>query len=77
MHRTTEESDMLTREIAKQQIQDRVEDAQRDRAGRSAQADRRPARATAVRRVGSGMLASVVGRRKTTPSSTPIGLPLA
>jgi hypothetical protein len=68
---------MLTREIAKYQIQDRVAEAQRDRAGRSAQADRRRARATAVRMVGSGMLASVVGRRrKTTPTSTPIGLPL-
>ena len=68
---------MLTREIAKYQIQDRVEAAQRDRAGRAAQIDRRRARATAVRKVGSGMLASVVGRRrKTTPTSAPIGLPL-
>jgi hypothetical protein len=68
---------MLTREIAKYQIQDRIGDAQRDRAGRSAQVDRRRARAEAVRRVGSGMLASVVGpRRKTTPNSAPIGLPL-
>ncbi len=68
---------MLTREIAKYQIQDRIGDAQRDRAGRSAQVDRRRARAAAVRQVGSGMLASVVGRRrKTTPTSTPIGLPL-
>jgi hypothetical protein len=69
---------MLTGEIAKYQIQDRVEAAQRDRAGRSAQVDRRRARVTAVRKVGSGMLASVVGRRrKTTPTSAPIGLPLA
>ena len=68
---------MLTREIAKYQIQDRVEAAQRDRAGRSAQADRRRVRATAVREVGSGLLASVIGRRrKTTPTSTPVGLPL-
>jgi len=68
---------MLTREIAKYQIQDRVEAAQRDRAGRSAQIDRRRARATAVRTVGSGMLAAVVGRRrKTTPASAVIGQPL-
>jgi hypothetical protein len=68
---------MLTREVAKYQIQDRIGDAQRDRAGRSAQIDRRRARAEAVRWVGSGMLASVVGRRhKSTPSSAPIGLPL-
>jgi hypothetical protein len=68
---------MLTREIAKYQIQDRVGDAERDRAGRSAQVDRRRARAEAVRRVGSGMLASVAGRRrKTTPTASPIGLPL-
>ena len=69
---------MLTREIAKYQIQDRVGAAQRDRArslgaGRSSSGSRE-----AVRKVGSGMLASVVGRRrKTTPTSTPIGLPLA
>jgi hypothetical protein len=68
---------MLTREIARYQIQDRVDDALRDRAGRSAQVDRRRARAATVRRVGSGMLASVVGRRrKTTPTAAPIGLPL-
>jgi hypothetical protein len=68
---------MLTREIARYQIQDRIGDAQRDRAGRSAQIERRRTRATAVRKVGSGMLASIVGRRrKTTPTSTPIGLPL-
>ena len=68
---------MLTREVAKYQIQERVEAAQRDRAGRSAQIDRRRIRAAAVRKVGSGMLASVVGRRrKTTPASTPIGQPL-
>jgi hypothetical protein len=69
---------MLTREVAKYQIQDRIGEAERDRAGRSAQVERRRARATAVRKVGSGMLASVVGRRrKTTPTTTPIGLPLA
>lgn len=68
---------MLTREIARYQIQDRVDDAQRDRAGRSAQVDRRRTRTATVRRVGSGMLASVVGRRrKTTPAADPIGLPL-
>ena len=68
---------MLTREVAKYQIQDRVGDAQRDRAGRSAQVDRRRARVEATRRVASGMFASVVGRkRKTTPTSSPIGLPL-
>jgi hypothetical protein len=68
---------MLTREIAKYQIQDRVGAAERDRAARSMQVDRRRARAEAIRQVGSGMLASVVGRRrKTTPTSAPIGLPL-
>ena len=68
---------MLTREIAKYQIQDRVGDAERHRLGRSAQVDRRRVRVEATRRVASGMLASVVGRRrKTTPTSSPIGLPL-
>jgi len=68
---------MLTREIAKYQIQDRVGDAQRHRLGRSAQVDRPRVRAQAVRQVASGMLASIVGRRrKTTPRTTPIGLPL-
>ena len=68
---------MLTIEIAKYQIQDRVGAAERDRAARSLQVDRRRARAEAVRRVGSGMLASVLGRRrKTTPTSAPIHLPL-
>lgn len=69
---------MLTREIAKYQIQDRVGDAERDRAGRSVQAERPRVRVQAVRQVGSGMLASIVGRRrKASPTSTPIGLPLA
>jgi hypothetical protein len=68
---------MLSREVAKYQIQDRIGEAQRDRAGRSLQVHRRQARARSVRLVGSGLLASVVGRRrKTTPTSTPIGLPL-
>lgn len=68
---------MLTREIARYQIQDRIGAAELDRAARSVLVDRRRVRAEAVRRVGSGMLASVLGRRrKTTPTSTPIGLPL-
>jgi hypothetical protein len=57
---------MLTGEIAKYQIQDRIRAAERDRVSRPAHARR----TAVVRVVGSGLLAAVAGRRrKATPTS--------
>lgn len=68
---------VLTGEIAKYQIQDRVEAAERDRAAHTLHVRRRRERAPAVRTVASGLLASVVGsRRKTTRAPAPIELPI-
>ena len=60
---------MLTGEIAKYQIQDRVHAAERDHAAASISVDRDRGTAAIVRRVESDLLAAVVGRRKTTPTS--------
>ena len=50
---------MLTGEIAKYQIQDRIRAAEQDRTSRSTRVDRARPRNPVVRRVGSGLLASV------------------
>jgi hypothetical protein len=69
---------MLTGEIAKYQIQDRICAAGQDRASRPTHAGTDHGRTAVVRRVGSGLLAAVVGpRRKATPTSAAIGVPLA
>jgi hypothetical protein len=61
---------MLSGDIAKYQIQDRIRAAEQDRVSRSTRVDRDRVRTAAVRRVGSGLLAAVVGRRrKATPTS--------
>jgi hypothetical protein len=65
---------MLTGEIAKYQIQDRVNAAARDRAATSVRAGR--GRTAIVRMVGSGLLAAVVGRRKASVASRAIGIRL-
>jgi hypothetical protein len=75
--RPTEVSEMLTGEIAKYQIQDRIRAAEQARASRSAHVDREGGRTAVVRKVGSGLLAAVVGRRrKATPTSSAVGIPL-
>ena len=69
---------MLTGEIAKYQIQDRIRAAEQDRISRSARVDRVSGRIPVVRRVGSGLLAAVVGpRRKATPTSASVEARLA
>ena len=61
---------MLTGEIAKHQIEDRIRAAERDRVARSGRGNRDRGRIPVVRRVGSGLLATVVGyRRNTSPTS--------
>lgn len=68
---------MLTGEMAKYQIQDRIRAADQDRVSRPAHVDRDGGRTAVVRRVGSGLLAVVVGRRrKATPTSSTVGIPL-
>jgi hypothetical protein len=67
---------MLTGEIAKYQIQDRVRAAAQDRAAASIRVDRDRGPTATVRRVGSGLLAAVVGRRKASPTSATIGVRL-
>ena len=67
---------MLTGEIAKYQIQDRVNAAARDHAATSARADRDRGRTAIVRMVGSVLLAGVVGRRKAYAASRAIGIRL-
>jgi hypothetical protein len=67
---------MLTGEMAKYQIQDRVHAAERDRAAASIRIDRDRGRTAIVRKVGSGLLAVVVGRRKAAPTSAAIGIRL-
>ena len=68
---------MLTGEIAKYQIQDRVRASEQDRVSRSTNVDRDRGRTAVVRRVGSGLLAAIVGRRrKATPTSAAIGVRL-
>lgn len=51
--------EMLSGEIAKYQIEDRVREAKRDRVARSVRKDRSPQRVPVTRRVGSGFLAAV------------------
>jgi hypothetical protein len=67
---------MLTGEIAKYQIRDRVNAAERDRAAASIRVDRDRGRTAVVRKVGSGLLAAVVRRRKVSSASTAIGIRL-
>jgi hypothetical protein len=71
-----EVAQMLSGEIAKHQIQDRIRAAEQDRLSRTARVDRgRRTHAVVVRRVGSGLLASIVGRRrKATPTSAGVRL---
>ncbi len=69
---------MLSGDIAKYQIQDRIRAAEQDRASRSERVDRDHVRTPVVRRVGSGLLAAVVGsRRKATPTSAATEVRLA
>ena len=69
---------MLSGEMAKYQIQDRVRAAEQDRVAASVCVDRARRRTPVVRRVGSGLLASVLGRRrKATPTSGGVGVRLA
>lgn len=64
---------MLTGEMAKYQIQDRVREAERGRLARSSQVHRSRTRSAATRSVASGLLAVVAGlRRKATPTATPV-----
>jgi hypothetical protein len=65
---------MLSGEIAKYQIKDRVHAAEKDRAAASIRVDRDRGPTVMVRRVGSGLLAAVVGRRKASPTSATIGV---
>jgi hypothetical protein len=68
---------MLTGEIAKYQIQDRIRAAEQDRVSRSTRVGRDRTRSAVVRIVGSGLLAAVVGRRrKATPTSATMGVRL-
>jgi hypothetical protein len=74
-HRTKEVSGMLTAEMAKYRIQDRIREAEHDRAHGSARRDRDAGRTGVVREVGSGLFAAVIGRRrKATPTSAAIGV---
>ena len=69
---------MLSGDIAKYQIQDRIRAAEQDRISRSNRVERDHVRTAAVRKVGSGLLAAVVGRRrKATPTSAATGVRLA
>lgn len=63
---------MLTGEMAKCQIEDRIRAAERDHAAASIRVDHDGGPITVVRRVGSGLLAAVVGRRKISPTSAGI-----
>ncbi len=63
---------MLSGDIAKYQIQDRVRAAEMDRVARSAKLRRAGGTRAAVRKVGSGLLAVVAGVRiHATPSDLP------
>jgi hypothetical protein len=69
---------MLSGDIAKYQIQDRIRAAEQDRASRSTRVDRDRVRTPVVRRATSGLLAAVVGRRrKATPTSAAAEVRLA
>jgi hypothetical protein len=69
---------MLTGEMAKYQIQYRIRSAEQDRSSRRAMAASEETRTPVVRRVGSGLLAAVVGpRRKAIPTSSMIEAGLA
>jgi hypothetical protein len=54
---------MLSGDIAKYQIQDRIRGAESERLGRAAMTGRTRVKRAAVRRVGSGLLAVVAGMR--------------
>jgi hypothetical protein len=70
-----EVAEMLSGDIAKHQIQDRIRAAEQDRLSRTARVDNGRARGAVVRRVGSGLLAAIVGRRrKVTPTSAGVRL---
>jgi len=66
---------MLSGDIAKHQIQDRIRAAEQDRLARTARVDRGQTHPAVVLRVGSGLLAAIVGRRrKATPTSAGVRL---
>jgi hypothetical protein len=70
VQRIREVSEMLTGEMAKYQIEDRIRAAQHDHASRSTRAGQDRRRSPVVRRVASGLLAAVVGRwGNATPTS--------
>jgi hypothetical protein len=71
-----EVAQMLSGDIAKHQIQDRIRAAEQDRLSRTARVDRgRRTQTAMVRRVGSGLLAAIVGRRrKATPTAAGVRL---
>jgi hypothetical protein len=66
---------MLTGEMAKYQIQDRIREAEQGRIGGATRRDR--VRTPVVRRVASGLLAAVGPRRKATPTAGATGVGLA
>ena len=73
-----EVAEMLTGEMAKYQIQDRVREAEQGRLAKSSQVRRSRARSAATRSVASGLLATATGLwRKTTPTATPVRVKLA
>jgi len=66
---------MLTGEMAKYQIQDRIREAEQGRLAKSSQVRRSRARSAATRNVASGLLAFATGlRRKTTPTVTQVSV---
>ena len=68
---------MLTGEMAKYQIQDRVREAEQGRLASSTRIRRDRSRSAAVRSVGSGLLAVATGlRRKTNPTTSPLSVKL-
>lgn len=69
---------MLSGDIARYQIQDRIRAAEQDRVARSTRVERDHVRTAAVRKAGSGLFAAVVGRRrKAAPTSVPTEVRLA
>jgi hypothetical protein len=61
---------MLTGEVAKYQIQDRIRAAEMDRVSKAAMGNRGGRSRVAVRKVGSGILAAVASLRSNTGATT-------
>jgi hypothetical protein len=70
-----EVAEMLTGEMARYQIQDRVREAEQARLASSTRVRRPIARSAAVRSVGSGlMVVAAALRRRSTPTAVPVSL---